>query len=376
MSTPTRSDRLRRVLANRALDGAVIRRSANVRYLTGYAAGPDRPVFVVVGGDRTILVAPHHDEAERARVEPDLSVIGYATPGGTIDQIADVERLGAAALDAAIERAGLDGRCIGVEEMAISACHATTVARHGSIAPVDGAVEALRRIKDDGEVAAIRAAARYNDAGFAAAREAIGPGVTELDVQAAMVRAMQEAAGVSIDVLDETNGFVSGPRTQAGVGRATPRRLGRGDLMIIDINPVIHGYKGDATRTFSVGPASPAHRRVHETLAHALEAAEAAARPGVRACDLYAALVRPIAEAGYGPHLAHHGGHAIGLEHLERPYIIPADEMRLEEGMVLTLEPGVYGPGLGGLRVEDNYLVMAGGLELLSHYPRELAQCD
>jgi Xaa-Pro aminopeptidase len=302
-------------------------------------------------------------------------VHGYAVPGATIDRVADVERLSAEALDLAVEQAGLTGQRIGIEEMHISAFHAAAVARHGPTVAVDGQIESLRRIKDDEELAAIRAAVGFNDLGFAAARQAIAPGVTELAVQDAVVSAMEEATGMSIDVLDDTNCFISGSRTSVGVGATTSRRLRRGDLMIIDLNPFIHGYKGDTTRTFSVGPASPEQRRIHDTLVRALEAAERAARPGVRACDVYAALARTIIDAGYGAGLSGHGGHAIGLEHLERPYIIPGDELPLEERMVLTLEPGIYLPEIGGLRIEDNYRVAGGGLDVLSHFPRELVRC-
>jgi Xaa-Pro aminopeptidase len=106
-----------------------------------------------------------------------------------------------------------------------------------------------------------------------------------------------------------------------------------------------------------------------------LEAAEAAGRPGLPASELFAALLGPIAAAGYGAGFRFHGGHALGLEHLERPYVIPGDPMPLAEGMVLALEPGVYLPEVGGLRVEENYVVTARGLERLSRAPRELVVC-
>jgi Xaa-Pro aminopeptidase len=132
--------------------------------------------------------------------------------------------------------------------------------------------------------------------------------------------------------------------------------VGLGDLFIVDLNPFVGGYKGDTTRTLCAGEPT---------------AAEGIARPGLPASDLHAALVGPILAAGLGA-LRFHGGHALGLEHLERPYVIPGDDMPLAEGMVIALEPGVYLPDVGGLRVEDNYLVTATGLERLSHFPRAL----
>jgi Xaa-Pro aminopeptidase len=145
-----------------------------------------------------------------------------------------------------------------------------------------------------------------------------------------------------------------------------------GDLMIIDLNPVIRQYKGDITRTFCVGAPTAAQQSMHDTIVRALDRAMKVGRPGARGREVDAALRELLVGAGYGPWLTTHFGHGLGLQHLERPYIIPAEEMRLEEGMVIALEPGVYAPDGMGMRVEDNYVVTPAGLEPLSHYPRDL----
>src|SRR5581483_6745497 len=132
--------------------------------------------------------------------------------------------------------------------------------------------------------------------------------------------------------------------------------------------------KGDTTRTFCLGTPTPEQERVHAALVRGLEAAEQVARPGATGAQVFAALVRPIIEAGYGT-LRAHGGHCIGLEHTERPFIIPGEDMPLEEGMVFALEPGVYLSEIGGLRVEDNYVMTADGPKVLSHYPRRITPC-
>jgi Xaa-Pro aminopeptidase len=359
-----RVERLRGVLAGRRLDGAVFSRPANVFYLSGRTAA-----FLVLGPERPVLVAagpPTSDDG--------CLTLGYAVPGLTVDRVADVGRGSAEALAEALRRAGLAGQRVGVEEDHLTARQAAAVAAVATPVGLDGEVEALRRIKDDGEVAAIRRALSCNDVGFAAARAAIRPGATELEVMNAVVAAMQADAGQPIDVLGPTNAFVSGPRTLLAAAPATPRPLEPGDLMIVDLNPFVGAYKGDTTRTFSVGEPSPARRRVHDALARGLAAAEAVARPGVPASRVHAALVGPIEAAGCGA-LRFHGGHALGLEHVERPFVVPGDDMPLAEGMVVALEPGVYLPGVGGLRLEENYLVRAEGLEALSRFPRELVVC-
>ncbi len=369
-----RLERLRRLVSEHGLDGAVIRRSANVLYFTGYGASLARPSFAVIAAERVILVVPGDANGVRTSLDPAIDVVGYLVPGSTVDRVADVDALSVAALEQALDRAGLAGKRIGVEDGEVSGRHLGAIARLATTVSLEERVSVLRRIKDAAELAAIRAAVEANDVGFAAAAKAIAAGVSEFDVQIAVASAMQHHSGVSIDLLDPNNAFISGPRTMLAAAPATERRLERGDLMIVDINPVIRRYKGDTTRTFSVGPPTAAQVQVHDALVRGLEAAEKLGRPGVRACDVSAALQEPIISGGYGS-LLFHGGHAIGLEHLERPYIIPGDELPLEEGMVIALEPGVYLPGVGGLRVEDNFLVTSHGLEVISHYPREITRC-
>lgn len=375
MNTFSRIKQFRASLGDAGLAGAVLHNPSNVAYLTGYSAPLDRPSFAIVGPERAVLVVPGSAEGVQSRIGGAIAVLGYPVPGSTLDRVADVARLSADALGEGIVVAGLSGTRVGIEEDRLSVLHARAVAQSATIAALGDQVAGLRRIKGADELAQIRNAIRLNDIGFAAAERAIRAGVSEFAVMAAIVDAMQAAADIPIDLLGPTNAFVSGPRTMLAAAPATSRRLESGDLMIVDLNPFIGQYKGDTTRTFSVGEPSAEQQRAHNALVLGLEAAEKVGRAGTRACDVFAALLEPIARAGFGAGFRFHGGHALGLDHVERPYIIPGDEMPLEEGMVLALEPGVYLPGIGGLRVEDNYRVTAAGLEPLSRYPRELVRC-
>lgn len=377
--TSTRLARFRDHLADLGLDGAVVRRPADVFYLTGYPARWDSPSFAVVGPERVIVVAPGDAQAAQHGLDPGLWVQGYAVPGSTFDRVPDVGAGSVAALRSAVGEASLAGKRVGMEQAEVSARHVAVVAELGTVVPLGECLAAMRRIKDPSELELIQAAITANDVGFAVAAKAIAAGVTEFAVQSAVVDAMQDATGVPIDVQDPTNAFLSGPRTLLAAAPATSRRLERGDLVILDLNPYVRHYKGDTTRTFCVGTPTPAQRAVHDALVRGLEAAEEVARPGTSGRDVFAALVRPIVEAGFGAApfgLRFHGGHAIGLEHTERPFIIPGEDMRLEEGMILALEPGVYLPDIGGLRVEENYRVTVDGLRVLSHFPRELTICN
>lgn len=366
---PSRLARYRAALADAGLDGAVIGRPENVFYLTGLSAGPDRPRFAVVGPRRAALVAPGGGDPS-----PELARFDYGTPGGIVDRIVDVEAESAQALAAAFQHAELRGCRVGVEAGAVSSLHAASLAG-ATLLPLHDEVEALRRRLDPGERALIRDAVRCDEAGFVAAQHTIRAGTSELEVFLTVSGAIQTAAGQALSLNDSNHAFLSGPRTALVAGPPADRRLRAGDLMIIDVNPVIRHYKGDLTRTFCAGTPSPAQRTMHEALVRSLDRAIEVVRPGDRGRDVDAAMREVLVAAGYGAGLITHLGHGLGLQHPERPYIIPAEEMRIEEGMVLALEPGIYGLDGIGMRIEDNYLVTAAGLEPLSHFPRELIIC-
>lgn len=370
----SRIDNLREQLTTLGVTGAVISAPVNVRYLTDFPANGERPSFAVVGPRASVVVVPGL-MSWSAPSASGLEVIGYAVPGSTIDRVVDVAAESGAALEAALEAAGLRSHRIAIEEEHLNARAAASVARWGPTCDLGDLLAARRRIKDAAEIALFRAANAANDAGFRAAEQAIRVGLSELALQDAIVAAIAETAGQPIHLTDATNVIISGPRTEAAVGLATLRQLEPGDLVIVDLNPYIRGYKGDTTRTFCVGRPTATQQAMHDALVRALEAAERMARPGVPASTVYAALAEPMVAAGFGDGVRNHGGHAIGLEHLERPYIIPGDPMPLAEGMLLTLEPGIYLPGIGGLRLEDNYVVRAQGLECVSHFPRTLTIC-
>lgn len=357
-------------MAAAGLEGAVIGRPANVFYLTGVSAAPDRPAFAVIGPRSGAVVAP----GTAGEAPSGLARFGYGVPGGIVDRIVDVEAESAEALAAAVAHAELGGLRVGVEAGAISSLHAAAL-EGTAPAPLHDEVEALRRRLEPDELALIRDAIRCDEAGFAAAQAAIWDGASELDVYLAVSRAIQQAAGLPLHLDDANHAFLSGPRTALAAGPATGRRLRRGDLMIIDVNPVIRHYKGDLTRTFCVGAPSAAQLAMHEALVRSLDRALDVVRPGDRGGDVDAAMREVLVVGGYGDGLITHFGHGLGLEHPERPYIVPAEEMRIEEGMVLALEPGIYRQDGMGMRIEDNYLVTARGLEPLSHFPRELIVC-
>ena len=356
-------------LANAGLVGAVVNRPEHVFYLVGFTAPPRGQSFLVIGPRGVALVA-RGNEALSRNLDPGLQVFPYEFYRPT--QLRVAEEVIAAALSAAFDAVGLRSGRIGVEAGYLPWNVGPLVARRGEVVPLDGMIEAKRVQKDDDEITAIRRAVAINDLGLAAAQRTIRAGVTELDVFSAVYGEVLQHHGSAFTLQGD---FVSGPRTERVGGPATDRRLETGDLFIVDIFPVLHWYKGDFTRTFVVGPPSERQKELHLVLEAALAAGAAAIRPGLRACDLDAVVRKTIAEAGYGDYFPHHSGHAIGLDHPEPPFIIPADPTPLQPRMVITLEPGIYVPGFGGMRLEQNYLVTENRAEPLSAYPLKLTEC-
>lgn len=233
------------------------------------------------------------------------------------------------------------------------------------------AVLGLRKRKEADEIEEIRGSLRLSAAAYRAARQTIAPGLTEVDVYNAMYAAVTREAACSLDFAGD---FACGERSIRGGGPPTGRRLEPGDLYILDLFPAPALYFGDVCRTFAVGQPTDLQRRAWEAVRDALRTGEAALRPGLRARDLYVLIRDSLESSGICKgSFWHHAGHGIGHHGHEAPRLIPASEDVLEEGDVLTLEPGLYGQSLhGGIRLENNYLLHASGAENLFDFPLEL----
>ena len=235
-------------------------------------------------------------------------------------------------------------------------------------------IETLRLTKDDEELALIRRAVNILDCAFEAAQQTIRPGLSELEVVSALQRKIFMENKEPF-ILDVTCGSGTDTGMVAALGPPTERVLAEGDLFLIDLYPVLKMYKGDMTRAFVAGEPVAWQLEMHTVLKEAMRLAEGALRPGMPASEPDAIVRRCITQAGYGDHIVHHAGHGLGLTHPERPYIAPWEEMVLQERMVLAIEPGIYIPGLGGMRIEQNYVLWADGAEPLSRLPFELQAC-
>jgi Xaa-Pro aminopeptidase len=229
----------------------------------------------------------------------------------------------------------------------------------------------LRREKQFDEVALLKQAMRATEAGHAAARDLIRAGLTEWDVYRAVHAAVLAAAGRPVTIYGDFRATNAAHPKQGGP--PTDYALANGDLFILDYSVVLDGYRSDFTNTLSVGAPSDQQYLLFELCEAALRAGEEVLKPGVAAKAVYAAVAHPLADAGYGDAFPHHAGHGIGLAHPEPPILVPESHDVLQQGDVVTLEPGLYVAGIGGIRIEHNYLITEAGFERLSQHLISLA---
>lgn len=226
-------------------------------------------------------------------------------------------------------------------------------------------IRKLRRSKHPDEIDLLRRCMRAGEAGHARAFEVVRAGITEFDVYLEVQQAAQRAAGVPCIVYGDFRA------THADLARAgglpTSYRLQAGDLFILDFSVVLAGYRGDFTNTISVGTPTAAQNRQYEACREALSAAAAVLRPGIAGSQVFAAAAAALQQAGFEG-LPHHAGHGLGLEHPEPPILVAESVDTLQVGDVVTLEPGCYVPGVGGMRFEHNYLITAAGAEQMTHH--------
>jgi Xaa-Pro aminopeptidase len=243
----------------------------------------------------------------------------------------------------------------------------------GKLAITRGLVESLREIKDESEVATIREAVRIAEQALASVRQGLDLGMSEKQVADELEYRIRREGG-TCGAFPAIIGV--GPRAALPHGRPTEHtRLQDADFVLIDWGARYAGYHSDLTRVLVTGKLSPQFEKVYRVVLAAQEAAIRNLHPGMLMKDVDAAARQVIAEAGFGEAFGHALGHGIGLAVHEPPRLGPDQARPLAAGMVVTVEPGIYLPGWGGVRIEDDVLVTSEGCEVLTHWPKELEAC-
>ncbi|MBO0893520.1 MAG: aminopeptidase P family protein, partial [Acidimicrobiales bacterium] len=355
-----RLGRLREALAGAGCDAVVVTTRANVRYLTGFT-GSAGTLFV--GPEDALLVTDGRYDTQAGEQVAEAGVDVRIEIGNLKAQSQALAKAGQA-----FGRVGLEAADV---SWAAQRDFAAEVFPQAELVATMGLVEALRRVKDDGELARMRAAAAIADAALAEIRLLLAGGPTEAEVALALDHAMRQlgASGPSFETI-----VAAGPNGAKPHHRPGPRPIGRGELVVVDFGAVVDGYCSDCTRTFCVGdPGTDELARVVEVVAASQRAGVAAVSAGVEAGSVDQACRDLIAEAGWAEAFVHGTGHGVGLDIHEWPRVGPGVTDTLPEGSVVTVEPGVYLPGVGGARIEDTVVVHSGGCRALTEAPKELS---
>ncbi len=360
MDIAARIPKLRLALADAGCDALLVTRMVNVRYLTGFTGSaalvlvlPDEVVFATDGRYRDQSAQELAASGVEARVEVGLT---------SAEQQEHLQRH-----VKGIARLGLEAESVTWGQQRRFAAEWFPDAE---LVPTEGLVEELRRVKDAGEVERMAAAAAAADAALEVVRPKLASGLTEREVAVELDFEMRRhgASGSSFDTI-----VASGPNGARPHHRPTERRIEPGELVVIDFGAVVDGYCSDMTRTLCVGePRSTTARRMVDVVAESQRAGVAAVRSGTEAKAVDEACRALIAEAGWGDAFLHGTGHGVGLEIHEAPRVSSTSGDTLVAGHVVTVEPGVYLPEHGGVRIEDTVVVLDDGCRVLTNASKEL----
>lgn len=233
--------------------------------------------------------------------------------------------------------------------------------------PGSGLVEDLRMVKDAAEISLIKQVMAIGDAAFQHILGLIKPGVSEqeLALELEFFMRRQGASGTAFETI-----MASGPRSALPHGVASERKLQQGDFLTMDFGALYQGYNSDMTRTIVLGEPTDKQQEIYQIVLEAQLAGLAAVKAGIPAKEVDAAARRVITQRGYGEYFGHGTGHGVGLAIHENPRVNTKDETILQPGMVITIEPGIYLPDWGGVRIEDSVLVTEQGCEILTSSPK------
>ncbi len=366
MST-SRLDRLNIALSQAGLDGVALNPGPTFAYLSGVSFHlMERPVVLLVApGRRPVLVLPEMEKLKDDLFPYPVDAFCYGENPADWDAV----------FGKAVSSLGLDGHKIGVEPRQMRLLefrHVRAGAPEAEYPDASEALASLRLRKDEDEVAAMRRAIKAAQDALTATLPFIKIGATEKEIAAELtMQLLKHGSGSELPFSPIVSG---GPNSANPHASPSDRKLQAGDLLVVDWGARVDGYISDLTRTFAVGDVEPELKKIAEIVLAANTAGRAAGRPGVPCANVDKAARHVIDQAGYGQYFTHRTGHGIGMEDHEDPYMRGDNMQMLYPGMAYTVEPGIYLPGRGGVRIEDNVVVTKDGTEVLSDLPRELRQ--
>ncbi|MEK4305149.1 M24 family metallopeptidase [Oceanobacillus sp. FSL K6-0251] len=351
----TKLDRLREKLEENKADAIIIDSPYNRRYMTNFTGTAGT---ALITADKALFITDFRYTEQAAEQAAAFEIIEHKQ--GMIQEIANqIDKLG-------VKR-------LAFEKNYTTYSQFETYQNQFSqeLIPVEGIVEALRMIKTPDELEIMKKAAKIADDAFAHIQSFIEPGVKEIDISNELEFFMrrQGATSSSFDTI-----VASGLRSALPHGVASDKQMAEGELVTLDFGALYEGYCSDITRTVAVGEISAALREIYDIVLEANLRGVKGTKAGMSGKEADALTRDYIKEKGYGDRFGHSTGHAVGMEVHESPGLSTRSEAILEPGMVVTVEPGIYVPGVGGCRIEDDIVITKDGNERLTFAPKELIQ--
>ncbi len=363
MNYHKRIKKLQGRLKRKKLDALLVTQPENRRYLSGYSGGDHgigetSGVLLIPARGRFFLLTDFRYELQAKQEAKDAEVLLY--PKGLLALLKKMlPELG-------IKKLGFEGDYLLYSTFVNLSKLAEKVGV--SLMPQQGLIEKMRLIKDENEIRLLRKSVRLNERIFQEVYDRLSPEMSEIDLAMAVENLMkQRASGPSFDTI-----AASGPNSALPHAVPTSSKLKRNQPLTLDMGLILKGYCSDMTRSFCFGRADKKYRKIHRIVREAQLAGMQKVRAGVRACEVDRAAREVIDKAGYGKYFGHSLGHGVGLAVHEEPRISSLNRQRLREGMVITIEPGIYLPGWGGVRLENMVVVRKDGGENLNRDTTEL----
>ncbi|HEX3726499.1 MAG TPA: Xaa-Pro peptidase family protein [Pirellulales bacterium] len=349
-----RRDKLRRSLRHSGVDALLVTNFVNVTYLTGFS-GDDSYLILLPKGE--IVVSDPRYTTQLAEECPGVEA-SIRPPGtGMVESVAGIIRR------SRVSKLGIEASSmtVGLREQISTALKSTELVSTSNL------VEKLRIIKDRDEVAEIRRAIWIAERAYGVLRASLRPDKTEKEVADELEHQIRLYGGKACSFPPIV---AVGARAALPHARPTDQKIGAGDFVLVDWGADAGPYKSDLTRVLVTGKIPPKLERIYRVVLSAQDAAIAQIRPGLACHEIDQVARAVITKAGFGANFGHGLGHGIGLEIHEAPRLAAADHLKLEAGMVVTVEPGIYLPAWGGVRIEDDVLVTKGGCQVLTTLPK------
>ena len=346
-------EKLRQLFQQHGIDGILITSTYNRRYVTNFTGTAG---VALITADKALFITDFRYTEQAEKQAQGFEIVQHTGP--IIQEVADqAKQLG-------IKKLGFEQ-----DHMAYSTWKQHEDAIESELIPVSDLVEGMRLIKSEDEINIIKVAADIADAAFKHIIDYIKPGMAELEVANELEFFMRKsgAASSSFDII-----VASGWRSALPHGVASDKIIETGDFVTMDYGALYNGYISDITRTVAVGEPSEKLREIYDVVLEAQLRAMNGIKPGMTGVEADALARDYITEKGYGEYFGHSLGHGIGLEVHEGPGLSSRSKAELKPGMVVTVEPGIYLPGVGGVRIEDDILITESGNETLMHSTKDL----